>query len=82
MFTLFSILSILFHIQVGIFWFGLIFLYEVINKNFEKIKYFFSTIVLSLPVTLPTIYELIFTEDRIVFQFGKPSSWVYSFIFL
>ena len=80
-FTLFSILSILFHIQVGIFWFGLIFLYEVINKNFEKIKYFFSTIVLSLPVILPTIYELIFTEDRIVSQFGKPSSWVYSFIF-
>ena len=79
--TLFSILSILFHIQVGIFWFTIIFLYELINKNVEKLKYFYITILLTFPITLPTIYELIFTEDRIVFQFGKPSSWVYSFIF-
>ena len=80
-FTIFTILSIFTHIQIGLFWFGFVTIFELINKNKAFIKFFGIISVVSLPVIVPTGYEFLFGSNEIVYAFNKPSSWVYAFIF-
>ena len=80
-FSFYTILSIYTHIQIGIFWFGFVTVFELFRKNKDFIKFFNIITISSLPVLIPTGYEFLFGSDEIVYAFNKPSSWVYAFIF-
>ena len=80
-YSIYTLLSIFTHIQIGLFWFAFVSVYELFQKNREYIKIFRLIILYSLPVILPTGYEFLFGQDEIVYAFNKPSSWVYTFIF-
>ena len=80
-FSFFTILSIYTHIQIGIFWFGFVTVFELFRKNKDFIKFFNIITISSLPVLIPTGYEFLFGSNEIVYAFNKPSSWVYAFIF-
>ena len=80
-YSIFTLFSIFTHIQIGLFWFTFVSLYELFNKNRDYIKTFRFIILLSLPIVLPTGFEFLFGKDEIVYAFNKPSSWVYAFIF-
>ncbi len=80
-YSVFTLLSLFTHIQIGLFWFAFVSIYELIRKNKEYIKTLRLIILFSLPVVLPTGFEFLFGQDEIVYAFNKPSSWVYTFIF-
>ena len=80
-YSIFTLLSLFTHIQIGLFWFAFVSIYELIRKNKEYIKTLRLIILFSLPVVLPTGFEFLFGQDEIVYAFNKPSSWVYTFIF-
>ena len=80
-YSFYTLLSIFTHIQIGLFWFAFVSIYELFNKNREYIKTFRLIILYSLPVVIPTGFEFLFGQDEIVYAFNKPSSWVYTFIF-
>ena len=80
-FSLYSVLSIFTHIQIGLFWFGFVSIFELINKNKKYLRFFRIVTIVSLPVLIPTGYEFLFGSNEIVYAFNKPSSWVYAFIF-
>lgn len=80
-FSIYILFSIFTHIQIGLFWFGFVTLFELISKNKNFIKSFKIVFLLSLPVIIPTGYEFLFGANEIVYAFNKPSSWVYAFIF-
>ena len=80
-YSIYTLLSIFTHIQIGLFWFAFVSFYELFNKNREYIKTLRLIILYSLPVVLPTGFEFLFGQDEIVYAFNKPSSWVYAFIF-
>ena len=80
-YSIYTLLSIFTHIQIGLFWFAFVSVYELFYKNREYTKTFRLIILLSLPIVLPTGFEFLFGRDEIVYAFNKPSSWVYAFIF-
>tara|TARA_B100001559_G_C16482024_1_gene614230 strand:- start:315 stop:1949 length:1635 start_codon:yes stop_codon:yes gene_type:complete len=80
-YSIYTLLSIFTHIQIGLFWFAFVSVYELFYKNREYTKTFRLIILLSLPIVLPTGFEFLFGQDEIVYAFNKPSSWVYAFIF-
>jgi hypothetical protein len=80
-YSIYTLLSIFTHIQIGLFWFAFVSVYELLYKNREYTKTFRLIILLSLPIVLPTGFEFLFGQDEIVYAFNKPSSWVYAFIF-
>ncbi len=80
-YLIFTLLSIYTHIQIGLFWFGFISIYEVYKKNKNYFKTIRFTLFFSMPVILPTAYEFLFGTNEIVYAFNKTSSWVYAFIF-
>ncbi len=80
-FSIFTVLSIFTHIQIGLFWFGFVTIFEFLHKNKDFVKFFRIIIIVSLPVLIPTGYEFLFGSNEIVYAFNKPSSWVYAFIF-
>lgn len=80
-FSFYTVLSIYTHIQIGIFWFGFVTIFELFRKNKNFIKFFNIITISSLPVLIPTGYEFLFGSNEIVYAFNKPSRWVYAFIF-
>ena len=80
-FSIFTLLSIFVHIQIGLFWFAFVSIFEILRKNKEYFKNALIILFLSLPVVLPTAYEFLFGKNEIVYAFNKTSSWVYAFIF-
>ena len=80
-YSIFTLLSIFTHIQIGLFWFGFVSVFELFKRNKSYLKHIRNILLFSLPVIIPTANEFLFGKNELVYAFNKTSSWVYAFIF-
>ena len=80
-YSIFTLLSIFTHIQIGLFWFGFVSVFELFKRNKLYLKHIRNILLFSLPVIIPTANEFLFGKNEVVYAFNKTSSWVYAFIF-